>query len=75
MAELKIGYGVILPTIHEQVMQQGFRVVSVSMAIRHEEFRKAINKLRLSQIMTESESDRAFARLHKRVTTNVEAKE
>jgi hypothetical protein len=71
MAQLGIHYGVIHPRIDQQIRQQGFQIKSLLIVERHEKFREAINLLRLSQILTEAEADKAFKRLQKKVADNV----
>lgn len=71
---LGINYGIIFPTIAEQVDEQGFYFRDEKEAARVEQLRKEINDLRFSQIITDTEGDKAFKRLHKRISKGVSPK-
>ncbi|MFI8696736.1 hypothetical protein [Dietzia maris] len=68
MNELRLGYGVLLPSIEEQLREQG---IYIDGAQNFEKQRKAINILIFAEILTDSEATKAFRRLHKHITAAV----
>lgn len=66
---VRIGYGVILPSIDEQLNAQGYMLTCSSKPF--ELYREAINRLRLAQLITEGEADKAYARLQKRIVKSI----
>lgn len=65
---LELHYGIIHPTIEEQLREQGFYINGSQMFQKQ---REAINLLLFADVITDSESDRAFKRLHKHITDAV----
>lgn len=65
---IKIGYGVLNPTINEQLIEQGYEL---SDADRFERYRTSIYALSFANILTDAQTQRALGRLHKQVMANI----
>ncbi len=63
-----IYYGVLHPTIEKQLQDQKIYIDGVQAMQKN---RDAINRLYFAEILTESEKDKAFKRLHKIITRAV----
>lgn len=71
---LTIGYGVLLPSIKEQVEAQGCSIPDEA-AERFEAHRHALNILMFAELLPESQLDKGRERLHKRVIKAVALRE
>lgn len=63
--EIGFGYGILCDELEKQANEQGFTLGEESK--KFEEFRRAINLLGINGILTDSEVNRAFARLQKKI--------
>lgn len=67
----RIGYGVLLPPIKEQLAEQGMYIEDEAHLDRYEKQRYAIQVLDFAELLPQSQLDKALAKLHKRVTKDV----
>lgn len=67
--QIEIRYGLLFPSIEEQIREQGFTLGEDSE--KCENIRKSIYVLMFNNIATDSQLDMMFKKLHKRVIGNI----
>lgn len=70
MTELKLGYGAFMPPLADQLKEQGLELEGVEQL---EKLRHAIKLLAIHGLLPDSQADKCFQRLHKRITQLLEA--
>lgn len=71
MSQIGLHYGITHDHLLDQIHKQGFKVKSPADARKHERYRLEIHSLAFAGVITYSESEKAFKRLHKMVIKNV----
>jgi hypothetical protein len=73
MNEVKFSYGALAPKLEEQANEQGYTLGDKSKSF--EKSKESILWLTFRNILTESQKNNAFARLHKQVMKQLVSKE
>lgn len=70
--EFGIGFGILRPSIVQQLDEQGFNY-DIERVDRFESDRKAINQLRFADVLIDSHADKCFGKLLKKIRVHLES--